>query len=146
MSKSPFKMPGMAFKEDQAPMKKVGFSKVSKAIDESDFGDTDVGGALSDITGAVGKGQDFITDTKKKINTKIAGIFGGDDEETTEESTDVSASTDIPTGTDVAGLLPESPMVKNRYPELQQNKLFGEEPDWESPVKIYNKKGDRTKY
>ena len=150
MGKSPFKMPGMTFKEDQAPMKKVSFSTLSKTIGDSKLGETGVGEVLTDVTGVIGKGQDFITSVKDKI-----GVVGDDDadvqvEENVEENIEESIETPAPPPP------PEAPTGKyqgegkinqpfefnpipKRNPRLQQEKLFGEAPDWESPVRNYKK-------
>jgi len=68
-----------------SPAKRVNFSKVSKSIGKSDFGQTGVGKAVTGITGAIGKGQDFIDNTKKNISTKISNVIGSKEESTDKD-------------------------------------------------------------
>ena len=131
MGKSPFKMPGMAFKEDQAPMKKINFSKLSESIGESKFGETGVGEVLTDVTGVIGKGQDFITSTKDKI-----GAVGDDDTDVeVEENVEKNIEEDIETPPPPPP--PEAPTGKYQGEgKINQPFEFNPFPKKASPAKV----------
>ena len=145
MGNSPFKMPGMAFKEGQTPIKKISFSTLSKTLGSGKFGETGVGKVLTDVTGAIGKGQDFITKMKDKIGVERAGSVEEDIDTPNTPDVDINPETPAPPAPPPPESAPKgkyqgkgeinqpfnfSPVPKNRNPHLQQEKLFGEEPKW----------------
>ena len=147
--KTPYKMGGMSFKEDQTPLKTLNLSKIASKIKSSKFGQSKLGQGVGNLVEKGSKVQEKFIEGKRKLGLKTTGYDATlDKEELTEsykpevELKDISGTPTPEAGVDlervkVGPIEKRTKGTKKRSGFQMQN----------SPAKIYSKpKGKRTKY
>ena len=116
--RTPFKMAGMSFKGESPVRKTRNFSKLSKSIKGSKFGESKLGEVVGNVTEKIGGVQEKFIAGKKKLGLSTSGydatVESSNDNVMIIDGKDISDSGTAQTNasSSIEDTLPKTPMAK----------------------------------